>query len=114
MLRGAWVGVSPPGTAEAAVGCETLRSPGLSGRDGFFEALGDGAFAVDRDGRRVFYPGWFASGFVVPTDAEYQRLRTALVRANLAILAGLFLTMAVVLTQRPAWVRLGSGCMWRV
>ena len=84
------------------------------GEMGFFEALGDGAFAVDRDGRRVFYPGWFASGFVVPTDAEYQRLRTALVRANLAILAGLFLTMAVVLTQRPAWVRLGSGCMWRV
>jgi hypothetical protein len=73
---------------------------------GFFDALADGAIAVDHEGRLVFYPGWFASGFVVPSDAEYQRLRTGLVRANLITLAGLFLTMVAVPTLRPTWANL--------
>src|SRR5215469_80949 len=48
---------------------------------GLLDATLDASFAIDSEGRRVFYPnGPFRRGLVIPGEAEYERLRATNLR----------------------------------
>jgi hypothetical protein len=42
---------------------------------GFLDILASKAFQTDQDGRRIYYPGPLSQGFIIQSEAEFQRLR---------------------------------------
>jgi len=77
----------------------------------YITKLADGAFKTDAEGRRVYFPnGIFGSGRIVPSDAEYERLRRRLARF---IGAGMTVgpALALSLIWVPIWLVLAVGAV---
>lgn len=53
--------------------------PSSTTRQGYFNALTSSSFKIGTDGRRLFFPwGVLGSGYVIPSEGAYERLRTQL------------------------------------
>ncbi len=72
---------------------------------GYFDAISSGSFKTLPDGRHLFFPfGIFSRGYVIPTEAEYQRLR----RHAKIVTASVVLIIAVAMMQHLLWT-IGVG-----
>jgi hypothetical protein len=75
---------------------------------GYFDGIAANYFKTDGEGRHVFFPwGILGSGYLVPTDAEYERLRATLVRmwtecSKASVGVGLLGNLSSVKVLQPA------------
>jgi hypothetical protein len=70
---------------------------------GYFEAIAASSFATDSQGRRLFYPwGVLGKGYVIPTDDDYRRLQTTLVRTYQILIP----TMILLIVLAHRWMPL--------
>lgn len=73
---------------------------------GYFDAITSGSFKTAPDGRQLFFPwGVIGHGYVIPTDAEYHRLRR---QTKIYTAVSLALIIAVAMMQHFLWT-LGVG-----
>jgi hypothetical protein len=77
---------------------------------GYFDGLVSGSFKTAQDGRKLFFPwGILGSGYAIPSDEQYQRLRSQ-VKAYLMI--GLLLIIGSgAFAGYPVQIALGGGLM---
>ena len=74
---------------------------------GYFEAIAASSFTTDSEGRRLFFPwGVFHKGYVVPTEADYLRLRETLIRTYQIIIPATVAPIVLFRRWMP-WVAFG-------
>jgi hypothetical protein len=64
---------------------------------GYFDAITSAAFKQKEDGQKIFYPyTYLGRGYLIPSDAEYERLRRSYKNIWFITFGLLFLTIFVV------------------